>query len=203
MSEFSQEVGKVVKVVEDLARRTNLIALNASIQANEAGDAGRGFGLVVKELEHLAEKSSGATKQFSTMTQVIQSEAKEAKSAIEETVREAAAISKFAVDTLDALRELEKHIGQLSELHENLLASAQKQSQDSAAVSKAFLETTAETQKSIATLKSAVAAAHKIAKVSREMASGVAAFKLPLAPAEVRPAYLSEPSKRLDSEMVN
>jgi twitching motility protein PilJ len=203
MNEFSQEVGKVVKVVEDLARRTNLIALNASIQANEAGDAGRGFGLVVKELEHLAEKSSNATKQFSTMTQVIQSEAKEAKSAIEETVREAAAISKFSVDTLEALRELEKNIGQLAEMHENLLASAQKQSQDSTAVSKAFLETTAETQKSIATLENAITAANKIVKVSQELASGVAAFKLPLTAAEVKPAYLSEPSRRLDSEMVN
>jgi len=203
MNEFSQEVSKVVKVVEDLARRTNLIALNASIQANEAGDAGQGFGLVVKELEHLAEKSSAATRQFSTMTQVIQSEAKEAKSAIEETVREAAAISKFAVDTLEALRELEKNTSQLAEIHENLLASAQKQSQDSSTVSRVFLETTAETQKSVAAVKNAIVAARQIAKISREMTSDVAAFKLPLTAAEARPVYLSESSKRLDSEMVN
>jgi twitching motility protein PilJ len=203
MSEFSQEVGNVVKVVEDLARRTNLIALNASIQANEAGDAGQGFGLVVKELEHLAEKSASATKQFSTMTRIIQSESKEARSAIEETVRETAAISKFAVETMEALGELEKHVAQLAEMHENLLASAQKQSLDSNVVSKVFLETTAETQKSLATLKNAIASTDKIIKVSQDMTAGVATFKLPLGPDEGKKEYLSDMPRRLNSEMVN
>lgn len=203
MSEFSQEVGKVVKVVEDLARRTNLIALNASIQANEAGDAGQGFGLVVKELEHLAEKSANATKQFSTMTSIIQSESKEARSAIEETVRETAAISKFAVETLEAIHELDKHVGQLAEMHENLLASAQKQSLDSNVVSKVFLETTAETQKSIATLKNAIDSANKIVKVSQDMSANVSSFKLPISVDDNSKGYLSEPSRRLSSEMVN
>ncbi|HEV7643101.1 MAG TPA: methyl-accepting chemotaxis protein [Pyrinomonadaceae bacterium] len=201
MSEFSQEVGKVVKIVEDLARRTNLIALNASIQANEAGDAGHGFGLVVKELEHLAEKSASANRQFSTMTRVIQSEAKEARSAIDETSREAAAISKFALETLEALHELQKNINQLSETHENLLASAQKQSQDSTVVSKAFLENTAETQKAILTMKNVTAALDKITKVSQEMASGVAAFKIP--EKETKVPYLGGSLKKLDSELVN
>jgi twitching motility protein PilJ len=201
MSEFSLEVGKVVKVVEDLARRTNLIALNASIQANEAGDAGRGFGLVVKELEHLAEKSANATRQFSTMTRVIQSEAKEARSAIDETAREAAAVSKFGIETLDILSELEKNVGHLAEMHENLLASAQKQSQDSATVSKVFLESNAETQKSVASLKAVAASLDKITKISQEMASGVAAFKLPEKESKV--PYLGGAPRKLESELIN
>jgi methyl-accepting chemotaxis protein len=204
MSEFSQEVGNIVKVVEDLARRTNLIALNASIQANEAGDAGLGFGLVVKELEHLAEKSANATKQFSTMTQIIQSESKEARSAIEETVRETASISKFSVETLEALHELDKNINQLAEMHENMLASAQKQSLDVNVVSKVFLESNAETQKSLITIKNVINTTNKIVKVSQEMSANVSAFKLPLGEDESKPKYLSKAAPpRLNSEMVN
>jgi methyl-accepting chemotaxis protein len=201
MSEFSQEVGKIVKIVEDLARRTNLIALNASIQANEAGDAGKGFGLVVKELEHLAERSAGATRQFSTMTRVIQSEAKEARSAIEETTREAASVSKYAVEMLGALKELDKNVGQLAELHQNLLVSAQKHSQDTASVSQVYLNASAENQKAVAALKSVTAATDKLSKLSEEMTSGVAAFKLP--DTRVKVPYLGEMPKKLETEMIN
>lgn len=203
MSEFSQEVAKIVKVVEDLARRTNLIALNASIQANEAGDAGLGFGLVVKELEHLAEKSANATKQFSTMAQIIQSESKEARSAIEETVRETAAVSKFAVETLEALHDLDKHVNQLAEMHENMLASAQKQSHDTGVVSNVFLETTAEMQRSIATLKNAIDSTNKIVKVSQDLSAGVSEYKLPLSPDEIKAPYLGISPRKLTSKLVN
>jgi twitching motility protein PilJ len=203
MSDFSREAGKIVKVVEDMARRTNLIALNASIQANEAGEAGNGFSLIVKELEQLAERASGATKEFSTLTRIIQSEATEARSAIEETVREAAGITKFAGDTMDALSELEKNITQLSEMQENIVASAQKQNSDSGEISKAFLETAADSQKSLVTLKTAIASADQIIKISREMSGEVASFKLPFNAEETKRTYLGGPAREMTSEMVN
>lgn len=208
MSEFSQEVANIVKVVEDLARRTNLIALNASIQANEAGDAGVGFGLVVKELEHLAEKSANATKQFSTMAQIIHSESREARSAIEETIRETTAVSKYAVESLEALHDLDKHINHLAEMHENMLASAQKQSADTGTVSRVFLETSAEMQKSIATLQLALEATNKVVKASQDLSAGVSEYKLPVDRDEVKApylgTYLGEPrTNRISSKLVN
>src|SRR3546814_8578331 len=74
LGESSQEIGSIVELINDISEQTNILALNAAIQAASAGEAGRGFAVVADEVQRLAERASNATKRIETLVQAIQSE---------------------------------------------------------------------------------------------------------------------------------
>src|SRR5450830_213240 len=78
LGESSQEIGDIVSLIDDIADQTNILALNAAIQASMAGDAGRGFAVVADEVQRLAERSSAATRQIETLVRAIQADTNEA-----------------------------------------------------------------------------------------------------------------------------
>src|SRR5690554_7804219 len=78
LGESSQEIGDIVSLINDIADQTNILSLNAAIQASMAGDAGRGFAVVADEVQRLAERSSAATKQIEALVKTIQSDTNEA-----------------------------------------------------------------------------------------------------------------------------
>ncbi len=80
LGESSQEIGSIVELINDIAEQTNILALNAAIQAASAGEAGRGFAVVADEVQRLAERASNATKRIETLVQTIQSDTNEAVS---------------------------------------------------------------------------------------------------------------------------
>ncbi|MEP6938969.1 MAG: methyl-accepting chemotaxis protein, partial [Rudaea sp.] len=85
LGESSQEIGSIVELINDLSEQTNILALNAAIQAASAGEAGRGFAVVADEVQRLAERASGATRRIETLVQTIQADTNEAVNSMEQT----------------------------------------------------------------------------------------------------------------------
>ncbi|MEM9587809.1 MAG: methyl-accepting chemotaxis protein [Planctomycetota bacterium] len=127
LGESSQEIGEIVQLIADIADRTSILALNASIQAAMAGDAGQGFAVVAEEVERLAERSNDATKQIATLIKAIQTETSEAITDMEESTREVVEGSQLATQAGATLSEIDRVSSQLAELISEVSGSAEGQ----------------------------------------------------------------------------
>jgi methyl-accepting chemotaxis protein len=147
LNESSQELGKVAKTVEDLAQRTGMIALNASIQAAETQEvqAGRGFAVVAEEVERLAERANNTNKTISLLNKSIQSEIGKVENSLETTVSEVANLSKFAIESGNSLGELERYVVQFLNLQEKIVAYSSAQTDDTEAAFEVFVQSISET----------------------------------------------------------
>ncbi|HEX7340092.1 MAG TPA: methyl-accepting chemotaxis protein, partial [Rhodanobacteraceae bacterium] len=119
LGESSQEIGSIVELINDIAEQTNILALNAAIQAASAGEAGRGFAVVADEVQRLAERSTSATKRIETLVQTIQSDTNEAVNSMEQTTAEVVAGARLAEDAGSALGDIERVSHDLSALIQN------------------------------------------------------------------------------------
>jgi twitching motility protein PilJ len=128
LGESSQEIGSIVELINDISEQTNILALNAAIQAASAGEAGRGFAVVADEVQRLAERASNATKRIETLVQTIQSDTNEAVSSMEQTTAEVVAGARLAEDAGLALGEIEKVSNDLADLIQNISQAARQQS---------------------------------------------------------------------------
>ena len=131
LGESSQEISEIVQLIDDIADRTSILALNASIQAAMAGEAGRGFAVVAEEVERLAERSTEATKQISGLVRTIQNETNEAVSAMEATTREVVEGSLLADQAGHALGEIEGISNRMAELIQSISLAAKQQARGS------------------------------------------------------------------------
>lgn len=116
LGESSQEIGEIVELISDITEQTNILALNAAIQAASAGEAGRGFTVVAEEVQRLAERSSEATKQIGAIVKTIQQDTNDAVSAMErstEGVVEGAKLSDAAGQALNEIGEVTSSLAQL------------------------------------------------------------------------------------------
>lgn len=179
LGESSQEIGDIVSLINDIADQTNILSLNAAIQASMAGDAGRGFAVVADEVQRLAERSSAATKQIAALVKTIQTDTNEAVISMEQTTAEVVNGAKRAQDAGVALEEIEGVSTSLAELIQNISNAARQQSQSAGQVSntmKVIQEITAQT------VDSTDKTAHSIgslAGMANEMRDSVKGFKLP------------------------
>jgi twitching motility protein PilJ len=107
LGESSQEIGDIVSLINDIADQTNILALNAAIQASMAGEAGRGFAVVADEVQRLAERSASATKQIEQLVKTIQSDTNEAVISMEQTTSEVVRGARLAQDAGVALEEIQ------------------------------------------------------------------------------------------------
>lgn len=149
LNERSQEIAKVAKTVEDLANRTNMIALNASIQASEMGEDGRSFVVFSEELERLAARANGTNKQISMLNSSILSEIGKVEKSLDTTTGEVAELSKFAIETGNILGELERYIGQYLNLQNNLIAFSEDNSDETDKAFETFGSYISDTENSI------------------------------------------------------
>src|SRR4051812_38903341 len=127
LGESSQEIGNIVELINDIAEQTNILALNAAIQASMAGDAGRGFAVVADEVQRLAERSSSATKQIETLVRAIQNDTNEAVISMEQTTAEVVRGARLAQDAGVALEEIEGVSKILAALVESITNASQQQ----------------------------------------------------------------------------
>ncbi|NDJ75883.1 MAG: PAS domain S-box protein, partial [Chloroflexi bacterium] len=134
LGEVSQEISEVVRFIEELSDRTTVLALNASIQAAAAGEAGRGFAVVAEEVQRLAERAAGATREIENLVKSIQSETNEAVVSIEESTREVVDGSLLAQQAGDRMSEL-------SHLVNRMVTLIQESSETTATQTSASMET--------------------------------------------------------------
>jgi methyl-accepting chemotaxis protein len=187
LSERTREIGKVAKTIGDLAQRTNMIALNASIQA-ATGERGCGFVAFTEEVERLAERAAATNKQISTLNKTIAAEIGEIERSLQDSVGEAANLSRFAIETGSSLSELEKYIGQFLNLQEKLAAFSVEQTADTELAFQSFVASIAETENAVKNLKESETQISQVAISMENLQLAVADYKTPQTAAKPIPA---------------
>jgi twitching motility protein PilJ len=179
LGESSQEIGSIVELINDIAEQTNILALNAAIQAASAGEAGRGFAVVADEVQRLAERASGATRRIETLVQTIQADTNEAVTSMEQTTAEVVAGARLAEDAGLALGEIEKVSNDLADLIQNISSAARQQSAAATNIS-ATMNVIQEitTQTSVGASQTAESIGN-LAQLAADLRRSVADFKLP------------------------
>jgi twitching motility protein PilJ len=127
LGESSQQIGEIVDLIGDITEQTNVLALNAAIQAAAAGDAGRGFAVVAEEVQRLAERSGEATRQIGALVKTIQVDTQDAVSAMEQSTQGVVRGTQLADAAGQALREIEDVTRDMAELIQLISASTQTQ----------------------------------------------------------------------------
>jgi twitching motility protein PilJ len=179
LGESSQEIGAIVELINDLSEQTNILALNAAIQAASAGEAGRGFAVVADEVQRLAERSAGATKRIETLVQTIQSDTNEAVNSMEQTTAEVVAGARLAEDAGSALGDIERVSHDLAALIQTISGAARQQSAAATDISvsmNAIQEITSQT--SLGASQTAESIGY-LAQLASDLRRSVAHFKLP------------------------
>jgi twitching motility protein PilJ len=179
LGESSQEIGSIVELINDIAEQTNILALNAAIQAASAGEAGRGFAVVADEVQRLAERSASATKRIETLVQTIQSDTNEAVNSMEQTTAEVVAGARKAEDAGSALGDIERVSHDLSALIQNISAAARQQSIAATDISQsmnAIQEITSQTSQGASQTAESIG---YLAQLASDLRRSVAHFKLP------------------------
>jgi len=179
LGESSQEIGSIVELINDIAEQTNILALNAAIQAASAGEAGRGFAVVADEVQRLAERASGATKRIETLVQTIQSDTNEAVSSMEQTTSEVVSGARLAEDAGLALGEIEKVSNDLADLIQNISEAARQQSAAATNISATMNVIQEITTQTSAGASQTAESIGNLAQLAADLRRSVADFKLP------------------------
>lgn len=184
LGESSQEIGDIVSLIDDITDQTNILALNAAIQAAMAGEEGRGFAVVAEEVQRLAERSSQATKKIEALVHAIQNDTKETVRSMEQTTAEVVQGARLAQDAGIALEKIESVSSHLEKLIQNISGEAQQQAVTASKISQTMgtiKKITAQTTSG--TLQTAILIS-KLTELSEELRDSVAGFKLPVRDSE-------------------
>jgi len=179
LGESSQQIGEIVGLIDDIAEQTNILSLNAAIQAAMAGEAGRGFAVVADEVQRLAERSAEATKQISDLVKNIQSDTNEAVTSMERATQGVVDGTRLADTAGQALGEIESVSVQLSELISGMAETAQQQSEAASNVSNQMTEIRDVTNATSRDARQTAESIGKLTSLARELEQSVAGFKIP------------------------
>ena len=179
LGESSQEIGDIVELINDIADQTNILALNAAIQAAMAGEQGRGFAVVADEVQRLAERSSNATKQIEALVKTIQTDTNEAVISMEQSTANVVSGAKLAEDAGQALEQIESVSGQLAELINNISGTANQQSSAATSISETMNVIQEITTQTSAGTNETATSIGNLAELANELRRSVSGFKLP------------------------
>ena len=179
LGESSQEIGDIVSLINDISDQTNILALNAAIQASMAGEAGRGFAVVADEVQRLAERSSAATKQIEALVKTIQTDTNEAVISMEHTTAEVVRGARLAQDAGVALEEIENVSSNLADLIQNISNAARQQAASAGHISNTMNVIQEITSQTSAGTTATATSIGNLAELAVQMRNSVAGFKLP------------------------
>lgn len=179
LGESSQEIGDIVSLINDIADQTNILSLNAAIQASMAGDAGRGFAVVADEVQRLAERASAATKQIAALVKTIQTDTNEAVTSMEQTTAEVVQGARLAQDAGVALEEIDSVSSTLAELIQNISNAARQQASSAGHISNTMNVIQEITAQTSAGTENTAKSIGNLTGMAQEMRRSVEGFKLP------------------------
>ena len=178
LGESSQEIGEIVELISDITEQTNVLALNAAIQAASAGDAGRGFTVVAEEVQRLAERSGEATKQIAAIVKTIQTDTQGAVSAMEESTRGVVEGAKLSDAAGQALAEIGDVSQNLAQLIESISDATRTQADSATSVAGKMQDILRVTEQTTAGTQKTAIAVGELAGLATELKGSVAGFKV-------------------------
>ncbi len=178
LGESSQEIGEIVELISDITEQTNVLALNAAIQAASAGEAGRGFTVVAEEVQRLAERSGEATKQIGAIVKTIQTDTQDAVSAMEKSTQGVVEGAKLSDNAGQALSEIGDVSRKLAELIETISQTTQTQAKAAGAVAVSMRNILGITEQATDGTKRTAQSVGELTTLARDLKSSVANFKL-------------------------
>lgn len=179
LGEGAQEIGEIVGLIDDIADQTNILALNAAIQAAMAGEAGRGFAVVADEIQRLAERSGNATKQIDALVKTIQGDTNEAVNSMEQSTSGVVGGAKITERAGEALTEIEQVSVQLSSQIENISQTSRTQAAVAANISGTMTIIQEITMQVLNGINETATAIERVSKLANDLKTSVAGFKLP------------------------
>ena len=179
LGESSQEIGNIVALINDIADHTNILALNAAIQASMAGEAGRGFAVVADEVQRLAARSASATKQIETLVKTIQTDTNEAVISMEQTTSEVVRGANLSKDAGVALDEIQNVSGNLAKLIANISDAAKLQSASAGHIATTMNVVQEITSQTTTATFDTARSVSELANMAEALRESVTDFKLP------------------------
>jgi twitching motility protein PilJ len=178
LGESSQEIGEIVQLISDITEQTNVLALNAAIQAASAGEAGRGFSVVAEEVQRLAERSAEATTHIGAIVKSIQRDTQDAVEAMERSTQGVVEGTKTADEADRALREIGQVSNRLAELIGSISEITQRQAGAATKVAANMKDILGTTQMTMDGTRKTAASAAKLTELADGLKKSVAGFKL-------------------------
>jgi twitching motility protein PilJ len=178
LGESSQEIGEIVELISDITEQTNILALNAAIQAASAGEAGRGFTVVAEEVQRLAERSSEATKQIGAIVKTIQTDTNSAVAAMEKSTEGVVDGARLSDEAGRALNEIETVSNNLARLIQSISSATEAQTDVASMVTKNMQQIQEITSQTTEGTKLTAESVGQLTKLAEELRESVAGFKL-------------------------
>jgi twitching motility protein PilJ len=178
LGESSQEIGEIVELISDITEQTNVLALNAAIQAASAGEAGRGFTVVAEEVQRLAERSAEATKQIGAIVKTIQTDTHDAVSAMEKSTQGVVEGARLSDAAGQALAEIGMVSQRLSQLIEGITTATEEQAKSATNVARSMQGILNITQQTTEGTKRTAVSIGQLADLAKELKGSVSGFKI-------------------------
>ncbi len=178
LGESSQEIGEIIELITDITEQTNVLALNAAIQAASAGEAGRGFSVVAEEVQRLAERSQEATKQIGALIRTIQTDTQDAVTAMEQSTQGVVEGAKLSDEAGRALAGIGNVSRELAELIERISTSTSEQATSAGEVARNIQRILAVTEQTSAGTELTARSIRELSDLATELKSSVSRFRV-------------------------